>query len=100
MSIEFTRVPLYNNNIPKKEVTSMDNVNRNISIQDIEEIHRKTEMIAGLSDFCVIFFTNYFENDIFKRTLECLSDEVFKLRDECRALYNNIGSHNNSKTHN
>ena len=86
MSIEFTRVPLYNNNIPKKEVTSMKKKFRAIHLVDFEEVMKEAEMLSGLAHVCLLCFINSFESDIFTGAFECLANEASKLSEHCNKL--------------
>ena len=96
----------------------MDNKNRNISIQDIEEIHRKTEMkgviemkkeksikvieldelshqadiLSGLSHVCAMYLSFTKENDFLQNALECLNDEANKHQDYCNLLLEKIST--------
>ena len=70
----------YNKNTPtKKDVTSMDNTNKEINVLEVEEIEKKAQMIAGLSSVLVVFFDNIYD-DYFQGALECLEQETRSLR--------------------
>ena len=64
----------------------MNNTDNKINVLEVEEIEKKTQMIAGLSSVLVVFFDNIYDDDYFQGALECLEQETRSLRNLFNAL--------------
>ncbi len=63
----------------------MNNTNEEIDILDIEDIKQKSENIARLSSVLESYL-DYNQQEELRGALACLKNEMFILRDKCKAL--------------
>ena len=64
----------------------MNTANSKIDIFDIEDIMQKSENISRLSSV-IESYLDYNHQDELRGALACLTDNMFILKDKCRALY-------------
>ncbi len=65
----------------------MNTANSKIDIYEIEDIMKKSKNIAQLSSIFTEYL-DYSQDDELRGALACLTDNMFILKDKCRALYN------------